>query len=75
MKENYAIQKLADGTPIPYELLLLADETKEAINKYIFDCTIFTLINEKSNDLVGVMANRLCRWWKPTYARAASAPA
>ncbi|WP_293927970.1 GNAT family N-acetyltransferase [Sphingobacterium sp. UBA6320] len=56
MKENYAIQKLADGTPIPYELLLLADETKEAINKYIFDCTIFTLINEKSNDLVGVMA-------------------
>ncbi|MEJ5088948.1 GNAT family N-acetyltransferase [Sphingobacterium faecium] len=56
MKENYAIKKLADGTPIPYELLLLADETKEAINKYIFDCTIFTLIKEKSNDLVGVMA-------------------
>lgn len=56
MKQDYSIKKLADDAPIPYPLLLLADETKEAIDKYIFDCTIFTLINEKSNDLVGVMA-------------------
>lgn len=56
MNRNYSIKKLADQATIPYNLLLLADETEEIIDKYIFDCIIFTLINEKSNELVGVMA-------------------
>lgn len=56
MDPNYSIQQLTADTPIPYDLLLLADETKEAIDQYIFDCTIFALVNEKSDEWVGIMA-------------------
>ncbi len=39
---------------IPYELLLLADETVEAINRYIFDSSIYVL-NDGFQD-IAVMA-------------------
>lgn len=52
MKIN--IHKLKNNEDIPYSLLLLADETVEAINKYIFDSEIYVLENE--NDMIGVYA-------------------
>ncbi|GAB3019439.1 GNAT family N-acetyltransferase [Cyclobacterium sediminis] len=39
---------------IPYPLLLLADETKEAINNYIHQCEIYLIKNK--NQVVGVCA-------------------
>ncbi|SHK46810.1 GNAT family N-acetyltransferase [Chryseobacterium polytrichastri] len=38
------------ASEIPYELLLLADETKEAIDKYIFECNIY-ILNNGSQDI------------------------
>ncbi len=37
------IRRLGKDEEIPYDLLLLADETIEAINKYIFDTEIYVL--------------------------------
>ena len=37
------IRRLGKDEEIPYDLLLLADETIEAINKYIFDSEIYVL--------------------------------
>jgi ribosomal protein S18 acetylase RimI-like enzyme len=45
-KVNRRIRQLGKGEKIPYDLLLLADETVEAINKYIFDCEIYVLERE-----------------------------
>lgn len=42
------------GSDIPYQLLLLADETIEAINQYIFDSDIY-LLNDDIQD-IAVMA-------------------
>lgn len=49
MKLDFDILK--KGEPYPYDLLLLADETVEAINKYLFDSTIYLVKTE--DDLVG----------------------
>jgi ribosomal protein S18 acetylase RimI-like enzyme len=38
-----ALHKLGDGDEIPFEMLLLADETKEAIEKYIYKADIYSL--------------------------------
>lgn len=56
MKPDYSITELSTDDAIPYDLLLLADETTEAIDKYIFSCTIFTLVHNITNEVVGVMA-------------------
>ena len=32
---------LKDKDKLPYKLLLLADETKEAIDKYVYDSDVF----------------------------------
>ena len=48
--ENHVIRCLRKDEKIPYDLLLLADETREAIDKYIFDSEIFVL--EKENKIV-----------------------
>ncbi|WP_343607457.1 N-acetyltransferase [Chryseobacterium oranimense] len=52
--ENFVFKKITSGTDIPYELLLLADETVEAINRYIFDSSIYVL-NDGFQD-IAVMA-------------------
>jgi aminoglycoside 6'-N-acetyltransferase I len=44
-------EKLKKGEPYPYDLLLLADETVEAINRYLFDSTIYLVKTE--DDFVG----------------------
>lgn len=48
------IRLLASDEEIPYRLLLLADETKEAIDKYIHDCDIF--IYQANLSLIGIYA-------------------
>lgn len=56
MKADYIIRQLSTDEAIPYDLLLLADETKEAIDKYIATCTILTLVHPITNENIGVMA-------------------
>jgi ribosomal protein S18 acetylase RimI-like enzyme len=52
--EQLNFNKLNSGSEIPYELLLLADETVEAINQYIFNCDIYLLRDDLLD--VAVMA-------------------
>ena len=50
--KNQMIRQLSNDEKIPYDLLLLADETIEAIAKYIFDSDIFVL--EQKNKIIAV---------------------
>ncbi|KAA2217842.1 GNAT family N-acetyltransferase [Chryseobacterium sediminis] len=52
--ENFTFNLLHSDSEIPYHLLLLADETKEAINQYIFKSDIYLLHNDIEN--IAVMA-------------------
>ncbi|MGH1520421.1 GNAT family N-acetyltransferase [Chryseobacterium sp. JK1] len=52
--EDFTFKHLEPGEGIPYDLLLLADETTAAIDKYIFNCDIYLLIDDKQN--IAVMA-------------------
>lgn len=52
--ENFTFNKLNSDSEIPYHLLLLADETREAINQYIFSSEIYLLHDGIEN--IGVMA-------------------
>ncbi|MDR6461376.1 ribosomal protein S18 acetylase RimI-like enzyme [Chryseobacterium vietnamense] len=52
--ENFTFSLLNPDTEIPYHLLLLADETKEAINQYIFKSDIYLLYDGTEN--IAVMA-------------------
>jgi len=48
------MRRLDKGERIPYDLLLLADETVESINKYIFSSEIYLL--EQENRIIAVYA-------------------
>lgn len=50
--DDLIIRRLGVDEPIPYALLLLADETVNAINKYIFEAEI--LVADQKGDIVGV---------------------
>ncbi len=52
--EPQRIRQLRKDEKIPYDLLLLADETTEAINKYIFDTEIYVL--EENSKPIAVYA-------------------
>jgi ribosomal protein S18 acetylase RimI-like enzyme len=52
--EDFTFNLLHSDSEIPYHLLLLADETKEAINQYIFNSDIYLLHNSTEN--IAVMA-------------------
>lgn len=52
--ENFTLIQLNRDSEIPYPLLLLADETKEAINQYIFNSDLYLLNNGTEN--IAVMA-------------------
>lgn len=52
--EYFTFNLLHSDSEIPYHLLLLADETKEAINQYIFNSDIYLLHNSTEN--IAVMA-------------------
>ncbi|MCP1299477.1 GNAT family N-acetyltransferase [Chryseobacterium sp. S0630] len=51
---NFTFNLLHSDSEIPYHLLLLADETKEAINQYIFNSDIYLLHDGTEN--IAVMA-------------------
>jgi ribosomal protein S18 acetylase RimI-like enzyme len=46
----YTITKLQPEDLLPFDLLLLADETKEAIEKYIYDCEVY-LVNHNGQSI------------------------
>lgn len=46
------VRQLYENEKIPYHLLLLADETIEAINKYVHRSDIY--VNERGHQIVGV---------------------
>ncbi|MGK0316061.1 MAG: ribosomal protein S18 acetylase RimI-like enzyme [Saprospiraceae bacterium] len=48
------IRNLKREESIPYNLLLLADESREAIDKYIYDCEIY--VAELNNAIIAVYA-------------------
>lgn len=48
------LSKIPKHSPIPYELLLLADENVKSIDKYIFDCVIYAVIDNEQT--IGVCA-------------------
>jgi N-acetylglutamate synthase-like GNAT family acetyltransferase len=48
------IRKLRSDEPLPTQLLLLADESMEMVNRYIDRCEIF--VYEQDNQLVGEIA-------------------
>ena len=50
----HSVRKLENSEAIPYQILLLADETKEAIDRYIFDAEIFVL--EKFDEIIALYA-------------------
>ncbi|UOU98514.1 GNAT family N-acetyltransferase [Chryseobacterium daecheongense] len=52
--EKFTFSTLNSDSEIPYQLLLLADETQEAINKYIFNSTIH-IVKDGTED-IAVMA-------------------
>lgn len=52
--EQLTFNKIAKDSEIPYELLLLADETTEAIDQYIFSSDIYLLHDGTEN--IAVMA-------------------
>lgn len=54
--ESYYIRKLENSELIPFDLLLLADETKEAIEKYIYNSIIYLLYHEDNLQPIGVAA-------------------
>lgn len=58
LNNNRSVRKLQQHESIPYSLLLLADETKEAIDAYIKDSEIFVLEIEnkisKENKIIGI---------------------
>lgn len=43
MLDKIEIAQITEESDYPYHLLLLADETKEAIDKYLFDSTIYLI--------------------------------
>ncbi|MCC9044428.1 GNAT family N-acetyltransferase [Myroides sp. M-43] len=47
---QYKIERIDDSQLLPYPLLLLADETVHAIDKYVFDSDVYVL-KEGGNDL------------------------
>ncbi|EPH13624.1 hypothetical protein HMPREF9713_00405 [Myroides odoratimimus CCUG 12700] len=47
---QYKIELIEDKQVLPYSLLLLADETVQAIDKYVFDSNVYVL-REGSHDL------------------------
>lgn len=52
MKHDIDFEILNKQDQIPYDLLLLADQTIDAINKYLFDSTIY--VGRKNKDVIGV---------------------
>ncbi len=57
--ESKKVRQLGKNEQIPYDLLLLADEAMEAINKYIYDSDIYIL--EIENKILAVYVLQLLK--------------
>jgi ribosomal protein S18 acetylase RimI-like enzyme len=57
--ESKKVRQLGKNEQIPYDLLLLADESMEAINKYIYDSDIYIL--EIENKILAVYVLQLLK--------------
>jgi len=53
---HYKIHKLQTDSQLPYSLLLLADETIEAIDNYISDSEVYILYKEEITTPIAVFA-------------------
>ncbi len=51
---GYKISKLQSKSNLPFDLLLLADETIEAIEKYIYDSEVYIVRENECQDVIGV---------------------
>jgi len=54
--EEYTIVKLQPGRSLPFDLLLLADETVKAIEKYIYDSDVYLVKQKYSTDTIAAFA-------------------
>lgn len=54
--KDYKFYKLKENGRIPFELLLLADETEAAIKKYIYQSDIYTVYSFESPIPIGIFA-------------------
>ena len=52
MHNKIQIYLLDKNEKLPYDLLLLADETIDAINKYVFDSDVY--VAKLNNEIIGV---------------------
>ena len=50
--DDYRVMKLQAGETPPFNLLLLADETREAIDKYIYDAEVYVVFQSDLADPV-----------------------
>jgi ribosomal protein S18 acetylase RimI-like enzyme len=53
---DYNISKLQSKNDIPFNLLLLADETIEAIKKYIYDSDVYVVTEHGQSEPIAVFA-------------------
>jgi ribosomal protein S18 acetylase RimI-like enzyme len=53
---HYNIRKLSQTQDLPFGLLLLADETIKAIEKYIYDSDVYVAVEKKHSQPIAVFA-------------------
>ena len=56
---NYTVNKIDSKEKIPFDLLLLADETIEAIEKYIYHSDVYIVLSMKNSQPIAAFA--LCK--------------
>ena len=54
--DSYRVHKLQDGEEIPFDLLLLADETRDAIEKYIYKSDVYLVFTKAILNPIAVFA-------------------
>ena len=54
--KDLRLHELQRGEAIPFRLLLLADEEEDAIRKYIYNSSVYTLYYKPQKDPIGVVA-------------------
>lgn len=53
---HYKIRKLSQTQDLPFDLLLLADETMKAIEKYIYDSDVYVAVENENSQPIAVFA-------------------
>jgi ribosomal protein S18 acetylase RimI-like enzyme len=55
-KSSYKISKVRSNNSLPFDLLLLADETMEAIGNYIYDSAVYVVNTDEGTQPIAVFA-------------------